>query len=92
MMTSFVLQLNLHWTNDVTTSYEQSVCAKVSLFHFYLFENAHCTVVLGGPKLGKKFRTFQQISDTKSCGYVRNLVRFGANKKSLEMGRDGYFL
>ena len=26
MMTSFVHQLNLHCPNDVTTSYEQSVC------------------------------------------------------------------
>ena len=41
---------------------------------------------LGGPKLGKKSRTFQQISDTKSCGYVRNLVRFGVNEISFEGG------
>ena len=40
----------------------------------------------GGPKLGKKFRKFQQISDTKSCGYVRNLVRFGVNVISFEGG------
>ena len=46
----------------------------------------HCTVVFGGPKLGKKSRTFQQISDTKSCGYVRNLVRFVVNEISFEGG------
>ena len=40
----------------------------------------------GGPKLGKKSRKFQQISDTKSCGYVRNLVRFGVNVISFEGG------
>ena len=40
----------------------------------------------GGPKLGKKSRKFQQISDTKSCGYVRNLVRFGVNVISFEEG------
>ena len=40
----------------------------------------------GGPKLGKKSRKFQQISDTKSCGYVRNLVRFGVNIISFEGG------
>ena len=44
---------------------------------------------LGGPKLGKKYWKFQQIFDTKSWSYVRNLVRFGANKISLEMGGDG---
>ena len=47
---------------------------------------------LGGRKLGKKSRKFQQISDTKSCGYVRNLVRFGANEISFEMGGDGFSL
>ena len=41
---------------------------------------------LGGRKLGKKSRKFQQISDTKSCGYVRNLVRFGVNVISFEGG------
>ena len=40
----------------------------------------------------KKSRKFQQISDTKSCGYVRNLVRFGANEISFEMGGDGFSL
>ena len=43
---------------------------------------------LGGPKLGKKYQKFEQISDTKYWGYVRNLVRFGAKKISLEMGGD----
>ena len=43
---------------------------------------------LGGRKWGKKYWKFQQISDKNSWGYVRNLVRFGANKISLEMGGD----
>ena len=42
--------------------------------------------------MGKKSIEFQQISDTKSCGYVRNLVRFGANEISFEMGGDGFSL
>ena len=47
----------------------------------------HCAQwFFGGPKLGKKSRKFQQISDTKSCGYVRNLVRFGVNVISFEGG------
>ena len=44
------------------------------------------TISTGGRKLGKKSRKFQQISDTKSCGYVRNLVRFGVNVISFEGG------
>ena len=36
--------------------------------------------------MGKKSRKFQQISDTKSCDYVRNLVRFGVNVISFEGG------
>ena len=43
---------------------------------------------LGGPKLGKKYQKFQQISDTKYWGYVRKSVWFGAKKISLEMGGD----
>ena len=48
----------------------------------------HAQWFLGGPKLGKKYQKFEQISDTKYFGYVRNLVRFGAKKISLEMGGD----
>ena len=47
-------------------------------------------MVFGGSEIGQKSRTFQQISDTKSCGYVRNLVRFGVNEISFEMGGDGF--
>ena len=52
----------------------------------FSMENHTSQWFFGGPKLGKKSRTFQQISDTKSCGYVRNLVRFGVNVISFEGG------
>ena len=59
---------------------------------FFTNNQAWCQIAqwfLGGPKLGKKSRTFQQISDTKYCGYVRDLVLFGVNEISFEMGGDG---
>ena len=54
--------------------------------HHALQKKAISQWFFGGPKLGKKSRKFQQISDTKSCGYVRNLVRFGVNVISFEGG------
>ena len=45
-----------------------------------------CTVVFWKLVFGQKCWKFQQISNTIYYIYVGNLVRFGANKISLEMG------
>ena len=57
---------------------------RLALFNFFSRTGWHCSIYLQ--------QTFQQISDTKSCGYVRDLVRFGVNKISFEGGERWFFL